>query len=116
MVSQMTCPKRIKITCPKTKKIAIISDKNVPRSKKKLLKKKLKNYSVFLFEINPSEKIKSLSTTNKLLEKLLKYNFSRSDTIIALGGGIIGDVAAFTASILKRELISLIFQQLYYHK
>ena len=95
-------PKRIKITCPKTKKIAIISDKNVPRSKKNYLKKKLKNYSVFLFEINPSEKIKSLSTTNKLLEKLLKYNFSRSDTIIALGGGIIGDVAAFTASILKR--------------
>ena len=40
--------------------------------------------------------MKSLSTTNKLLEKLLKYNFSRSDTIIALGGGIIGDVAAFS--------------------
>ena len=48
--------------------------------------------------------MKSLSTSNKLLEKLLKYNFSRSDTIIALGGGIIGDVAAFTASILKRGI------------
>ena len=97
-------PNKLKLICPKTKKIALIFDKNIPQIKKNYIRKKLKNYSVFSFQINPSEKSKSLKTTNKLLEKLLKSNFSRSDTIIALGGGIIGDVAAFTASILKRGI------------
>ena len=38
------------------------------------------------------------------MNKLLKLNFNRSDLIIALGGGIIGDMTGFVASIFKRGI------------
>ena len=41
---------------------------------------------------------------NFYLNELLSKNFNRSDLIIAVGGGITGDVAGFIASIYKRGL------------
>ena len=41
---------------------------------------------------------------NFFLNKILLNNFNRSDLIIALGGGITGDVAGFVASIFKRGI------------
>ena len=38
-----------------------------------------------------------------LLKKLFRKNFNRSDIIVSLGGGIVGDFAAFVASIIKEE-------------
>ncbi len=95
-------PKKIKSLCPKTKKIALIIDKNVPRKFIYKLRKVLKRYQVFIYYFNSSEKSKSLSSINNLLEKLLKNNINRSDLIIGVGGGILGDVTGFLASILKR--------------
>ena len=39
-----------------------------------------------------------------MISKLLQLNFNRSDLIVALGGGIIGDMAGFVASIFKRGI------------
>ena len=36
---------------------------------------------------------------------LLKNNFNRNDCIISIGGGILGDLTAFAASIFKRGLL-----------
>ena len=41
---------------------------------------------------------------NLILEFLLKNNFTRNDVIICLGGGIVGDISGFAASIYKRGL------------
>tara|TARA_B100001248_G_scaffold190475_1_gene145785 strand:+ start:334 stop:1428 length:1095 start_codon:yes stop_codon:yes gene_type:complete len=90
--------------CPKCKKIALIIDKKIPQKFLTKLRKKLKKYKLFVFFISSSEKIKSLDQTNLLLDKLLKLNFNRSDLIIALGGGIIGDMTGFVASIFKRGI------------
>ena len=95
-------PKKIKSLCPKTKKIALVVDKNVPKKFTSKLKKTLKRYQVFIYYFNSSEKSKSLNSINNLLEKLLKNNISRSDLIIGVGGGILGDVSGFLASVLKR--------------
>ena len=35
---------------------------------------------------------------------MLKLNFNRSDLVIAIGGGIIGDIVGFTSSIYKRGI------------
>lgn len=45
---------------------------------------------------------KTLDSAAKLYDILLGERFSRSDTIIALGGGVIGDLAGFVASTYKR--------------
>ena len=51
-----------------------------------------------------SERTKSLRVANKIIEQLLKDNFNRSDCIIALGGGILGDLSGFISSLAKRGL------------
>jgi 3-dehydroquinate synthase len=97
-------PKRIKILCPKAKKIALITDKKIPKKYRTKLKNILKEYKVYVFECSVNEKFKSFSNVNKLVEKCLLNNFNRSDILISFGGGIIGDIGAFTASIIKRGI------------
>ena len=97
-------PQKINITCPKTKKIALIIDSKVPNRFTKAIKRKLKNYDLLIMPFSANEKNKSLTKINFYLNKILSKNFNRSDLIIALGGGITGDVAGFVASIFKRGI------------
>ena len=79
-------------------------DKNVPNKFKIQLKNCLKRYKVFTFQYAVSEKLKSFANVNNLAEKCLAKNFNRNDILISLGGGIVGDYSAFTASIIKRGI------------
>ena len=97
-------PIKIKKICPKTKKIAIIMDNNVPKKFDKILKIKLKNYKLYFFNYSANEKTKSMYHVSYFVDKLLHANFNRSDLIIAVGGGITGDVVGFVASIFKRGI------------
>jgi len=97
-------PKKIKILCPKTKKIAIIIDRNVPNKFMNILKNKLKNFNLTIIFFTSNEKSKSYKMANLFLNKLLSKNFTRSDLIISVGGGITGDVVGFVASIFKRGI------------
>ena len=85
-------------------KCLIIVDKNVPRKKINIIKKKLNKRETYLHFIEANEKNKNQWTTNKILEILLKRNFSREDILISVGGGITGDIAGYAASIFKRGL------------
>ena len=97
-------PQKIKSLCPKTKKIALIVDSNVPNKFKYELKVKLKNYNLLFLSFKASEKNKSINVINYYLNILLSKNFNRSDLIIAVGGGITGDVVGFISSIFKRGI------------
>ena len=97
-------PKRLKLLCPKTKNVALIIDKKIPIKFKKILKNKLKNYNVLFLSFSANEKNKSMNIVNNYLKLLLSKKFNRSDLIIAVGGGITGDVAGFVASIFKRGI------------
>ena len=97
-------PNKIRLLCPRTKKIALIFDRKVPNKFKKSISKNLKKYELLNYNFEASEKTKSLRTVNFLLNKLLSKNFNRSDLVIAIGGGITGDLVGFVASIFKRGL------------
>ena len=97
-------PKKIKKLCPKSRNIALIIDKNIPKKFRNKLKDLLKNYNLLIFFFNANEKNKSIVTVNYYLSKLLSKNFNRSDLVIAVGGGIVGDVAGFVSSIFKRGI------------
>ena len=94
----------IKKNLPGVKKICIITDKKLPNVILKKLIKSLKKYEIKIFKLNSIERTKSFKVANNLAENLLKNNFDRSDCVIALGGGILGDLSSFVASITKRGL------------
>ena len=50
----------------------------------------------------PGEGSKSWSTLELLTDRLLELGVERGDHVIALGGGVIGDLVGFAAAILKR--------------
>ena len=94
----------IKKNLPGVKKICIISDNKLPKLILKKLIKSLKKYELKIYKLPATEKTKSLKVANKIIEKLLNNNFNRSDCVIALGGGVVGDLSAFISSLTKRGL------------
>ena len=53
--------------------------------------------STFIFSNGEAQK--RLSTLEQLLESLAEKHFCRSDLILALGGGVVGDMAGFAAAV-----------------
>ncbi len=86
------------------KKCLLVLDKNIPNRYVKQISKSLKRFEVYKLVYNANEKNKNQKNVNKILDLLLKKNFSRDDCLISIGGGITGDVAGFAASLFKRGL------------
>lgn len=57
---------------------------------------------VLTFVFDAGEQSKTLSTFGKISSFLAQNNFKRSDLIVALGGGVVGDLAGFVASTYHR--------------
>ncbi len=64
------------------------------------LKKSKIEYETIL--INDGEKEKNISTVKKISDELLNLKIDRDDTLIAFGGGVLGDIVGFVASITLR--------------
>jgi shikimate kinase/3-dehydroquinate synthase len=60
--------------------------------------------SVHLVQVPPGEASKSLATYGVLCERLVGAGLDRSSTIVALGGGVVGDLAGFVAATLFRGI------------
>ena len=63
---------------------------------------KLKSTDVTLIKINSSEKIKSIKTYWNITSQLLNKKINRSSTVVAIGGGALGDLSGFIASTILR--------------
>ena len=96
--------KLMKKNLPGVKKICIIYDNKIPKILFKKLIKSLKKYELFVYKLSANEKTKSLNIANRIIEKLLKVNFNRSDCVISFGGGVLGDLSAFISNLTKRGL------------
>ena len=88
----------------KFKQCLLIVDKNVPKKNVVRLKQSLKNKKIYVHFILANEKNKNQKNIDKILNLLLIKNFSRQDCLIAVGGGITGDLGGFAASLFKRGL------------
>jgi 3-dehydroquinate synthase len=85
-------------------KILIITDDGIPKKHIKKLIDAIKKRDVNVFSIKNGEKSKSFSTYQKILNKLFELKFNRSDIIIAFGGGVVGDIAGFSAATYMRGI------------
>ena len=84
------------------RKVLIITDDGVPKEYLNILKKDLKD--VYVYIIKQGEESKSFDNYSSILDYLIEKEFSRTDAIIALGGGVVGDLAGFVASTYMRGI------------
>lgn len=86
------------------KKIFIISDDNVFPLYGETLLHALSEYECHSLVLPHGEPTKSFDSLPKIYEAMLQAKISRSDLVIALGGGVIGDLAGFAASSFLRGI------------
>ena len=90
----------------KGKKIVIVSDENVAPIWLNLLLASFagKGIAVHTLVLPASETTKSFAQLEQLLDDILAFGIDRKTTLIALGGGVIGDITGFAASVLLRGI------------
>jgi len=88
----------------KTRKIAIVSNQKVFRLYGETVKNSLENqgFEVHLFLMGDGEKYKSFDTLETALKFFSEKKLTRTDAVVALGGGVAGDLAGFAAAIFLR--------------
>ncbi len=88
----------------KALKCAVITDENVAPLYLETLKKSLEAHNIYAGAIilKAGEATKSYDNFISVSEQLLDMGIERNDLVIALGGGVIGDLTGFVASTLRR--------------
>lgn len=105
-----TCGDWAKAGCGgKAGKAALVSNPKVFGLYGEEVKKSLQNagFDVFVCLIGDGERFKSFKTLQKTLDIFSENRLSRTDVVIALGGGVVGDLAGFAASIYLRGVAFL---------
>src|SRR5437867_1620202 len=77
----------------------VISQPRILKAVGKSMKKRFPVVS-----IPDGERAKSLTTVSRLLNRMVQLKLTRQSTVIAFGGGVVGDVAGFVASIYMRGI------------
>ncbi len=88
----------------KSFRAAIVTDRNVGALYLDDVRRSLDKAKIDLvvFTVEPGEVSKSFSTLEKLVEFLAAQHFTRSDVLLALGGGVVGDLTGFAAASFLR--------------
>jgi 3-dehydroquinate synthase len=86
------------------KKIAIITNAKISGLHISYLMKQLTAKEIYIVTIQDGEKYKNQESVDSILEQLFNYKFNRNDIIIAFGGGVIGDITGYCASIYQRGI------------
>ena len=87
-------------------RICIVSDTTISRHYMEDVIEIAKDYAseVGTFTLKPGEEYKNLESVNKLYEYLIQSKFDRKDFLIALGGGVVGDLTGFVAATYLRGI------------
>lgn len=91
-------------TCIKGRKAAIVTDENVGALYHGALMDSLEadGFEAVSLTLPAGEKTKSFEHLTKVCDVLLEARIERNDVVIALGGGVIGDLTGFAAGIVRR--------------
>ena len=86
------------------RRVAVISDTNVFRRWGKIAVRSLKaaGFSPLAITLPPGERTKNLKVAERIIGKLISAGHARADSVVALGGGVIGDLVGFVAATYHR--------------
>ena len=85
---------------------AVVTDENVAAAHLAALEESLRDADVECATIRlaPGERSKSFDALQETVDAVLAARLERRDTIVALGGGVVGDLAGFVAGIVRRGM------------
>ena len=88
------------------RKVLIVSDTNVFPLYGEATRKSLeeRGFDVYCLQVPAGEKSKSLGRVRKIYDFCLSKGFDRGSSILALGGGVVGDLAGFAAATFMRGI------------
>ena len=84
------------------RKVLIVTDEGVPREYADIIAKQCKG--PFVITVKQGEDSKSITTMSELYRVMLENNFTRKDCVVAVGGGVIGDLSGFAAATFMRGI------------
>ncbi|MBR4973822.1 MAG: 3-dehydroquinate synthase [Clostridia bacterium] len=82
------------------RKVLIVTDSGVPEIYAKTVASQSEN--PFIVTIPMGEASKCFDTYKMLLSKMVEFSFTRTDCVVAVGGGVVGDLAGFVAASFMR--------------
>ncbi len=86
------------------RKVGIVTNPKVGGLHLKTLLQKITADEVIIITIPDGEEYKNMDSVNMILESMFNHRFNRKSLLIAFGGGVIGDITGFTASIYQRGI------------
>ena len=88
------------------RKLCIVSDSNVAELYAKQVSAELEKTGnkVFTYVFEAGEENKNLNSVEDVYEFLIQNHFDRKDMLVALGGGVVGDLTGFTAATYLRGI------------
>lgn len=84
------------------RRVLIVTDSGVPKEYAKTVAAQCK--APFIETVPMGEESKSLAVFEKLCSSLLEHGFTRSDCVVAVGGGVVGDLSGFVAASYMRGI------------
>lgn len=84
------------------RRVLIVTDSGVPKMYAETVAKQCKEPVICTVQMG--EGSKSLEVFGTLLKKMLDNSFSRKDCVVAVGGGVVGDLSGFAASAYMRGI------------
>ena len=95
---------RIRAVLPKASKLAVVTDSNVEPLYGKTVLDSLTaaGFEARLFTVRAGEESKNASQLTQLWEGFMDFGLTRADAVVALGGGVVGDLTGFAAATVLR--------------
>ena len=88
----------------KAKQVVVVTNETIAPLYLDTILKNLQRFDVETVILPDGEQFKTLETVTHIFDKLLVSKFSRNATLIALGGGVIGDMGGFAAACYQRGI------------
>jgi 3-dehydroquinate synthase len=86
------------------KRVAIVTNPKVSGLHLSYLLQRLKAKELYIVTIPDGEQYKNMDSVDQILESLFNHKFNRKSVLIGFGGGVIGDITGFSASLYQRGI------------
>jgi len=86
------------------KRVAVVTNPKVSGLHLSYLLQRLKVKELYIITVPDGEQYKNMETVDTILENIFNHKFNRKSLLIGFGGGVIGDITGFSASLYQRGI------------